>query len=364
MSPRVLSRLMGVALVLPLLGADAPPAAKELVPRYIKLQGADISLSKALNELAQQTGNEVQDRREDRKELKLRLHLEKATFWQALDTIAREADLRVSLYAEDRGVALVDGPYRELPVSYDGLFRIAIRKITAVHDLQADDKLAHYTIATLEVAWEPRFQAFLLEDQPSDLVVKDDKRRSREVRVKGKGKASVGGKLAEEVQVYLPAIPRSSARIGLLQGKLAVVGSARMLEFAFTNLDKFNPKKGDTQTIDGVAVTLNRIGDNGDTWTFGLSLVYPAGGPQPESFESSLLNNELYLEKAGKRFAHNAGESLDQAGNRAQVSYHFEDNQAKKFTRGKLAGWTLVYLTPSRLVEVPIQFEFKDVELP
>jgi hypothetical protein len=364
MSSRFLCLLVGVALVTPLFAADAPPPAKELLPRYVKLQGSDIPLSQALKELAKQTGNEVQDRREERKELKLKLNLEKATFWQTLDAIAREADLRVSLYSEDRSVALVDGPYRELPVSYDGLFRVTVKKVTAVHDLQADDKLARYTLATLEVAWEPRFQAFMLEDQPTDLVLKDDKGRGRDVLVKGKGKAFVGGKLAEEVVVFLPAIPRSSAKIGLLQGKLSVVGSARMLEFAFTNLDRFNPKKGDPHTIDGVSVTLNRVSDNGDTWTFGLSLVYPAGGPQPESFESSLLNNEIYLEKAGKRFAHNAGESLDQAGNRAQVSYHFEDDKTKNFTRGKLAGWTLVYLTPSQLVEVPIKFEFKDVELP
>src|SRR5262249_12658886 len=76
-------------------GADV---AKELTPKTVTLQQAGIPFSQALKELASQTGNSVEDRRREKDESKsLKLDLKNATFWQALDAIAKAADLRVSL---------------------------------------------------------------------------------------------------------------------------------------------------------------------------------------------------------------------------------------------------------------------------
>src|SRR5207302_995942 len=78
---------------------QAAQAQKNYAPRTITLKGKDLPLSQALAELAKQTGNKVEDRRRSKEDgVKVNLDLKQATFWQAFDTIAREADARVSLY--------------------------------------------------------------------------------------------------------------------------------------------------------------------------------------------------------------------------------------------------------------------------
>lgn len=343
--------------------ADAP-TDKDLLPKYVKLQSKAIPLGKALQEVAMQTGTEIADMRSEKNERDLKLDLNKATFWQALDAIAREADLRVSLYHEDRKIGLVDGPYHEYPISYHGLFRVAVKRIDLVRGL---DPESHYGIAYLEVAWEPRFQGFLLENQPDSLEVKDDKGRPRQAPETGKGQIAVNGQTATEIKVLLPAFPRSITSIGQLKGSLSVIGSAKMLEFTFDKLDKYDPKKGIEQTKEGVTVHLDKLSakEKAELWTIGFALKYPTGGPKFESFQSSLVNNRIYLQNAkNQRFPANGGDEIDQNGTDANVQYRFVEDPDKKFIFGRIGDWKIVYQTPGKIVESAIPFEFKDVPLP
>ena len=152
--------------------SSAAQVKRELAPKLVVLKGERIRLTEALKQLAKQTGIEVEDRRkEGADDPELRLQLEAVTFWQALDAIAKEADLRVGLYQRAGAIALADGPYVRLPACYDGIFRIVLRRVTAVHDLETDHR---FCIANLEIAWEPRFQPLFLESRPKSLVVTDD----------------------------------------------------------------------------------------------------------------------------------------------------------------------------------------------
>src|SRR5258708_3330670 len=135
---------------------------KELAPKLFTLQGKDLEMAKVLVALGKQTGNAVEDRRASKEGTKLKIDLKNVTFWQALDAIAKEADAKVSLYERDGKLALVDGPYLAMPVSYAGLFRVAVKRLDISHILEMD---AHTCVITLEVAWEPRFQPLLMETQ-------------------------------------------------------------------------------------------------------------------------------------------------------------------------------------------------------
>ena len=101
-------------------------------------------LSKALAELARQTGNEVQDRRQAREDVLLKLHFKDDSFWEVLDAIAKAADARVSVFQKDGVVALVDGPFQVLPVSYNGLFRVTLKRIAITHVLEADTRMCQF----------------------------------------------------------------------------------------------------------------------------------------------------------------------------------------------------------------------------
>src|SRR5216683_5017571 len=110
----------------------AAEAQKNIQPRLCTIQDQAIPLSKALAELTKQTDIKVDDLRQNAgDDPKLKLALNKATFWEALDTIAREADLQVNLYQKEGTLALMDGPHRQVPTSYSGIFRLAVKRITA-----------------------------------------------------------------------------------------------------------------------------------------------------------------------------------------------------------------------------------------
>jgi hypothetical protein len=345
---------------------------KELLPRTITLQGSNISLSKALKELAGQTGNQVEDRRREKGEAKqLKLDLKNATFWQALDAIAKAADARVSLYERDGKIALVDGPHQEMPISYSGLFRVSVKEIHLHYYLDSD---VHTCDLKLEVAWEPRFQPLFMETRPDSLVVQDDKGRAIEIPEEGKGPVAIGRPTVQTIIVRIPAPQRSAKQLGLFKGKLAVVGPTKMLTFTFDKLTKIE-KAADAkkQTREGVTVHLRELrseGGSGDeVWTVGLLLEYPLGGPPFESFQSWIVNNKIYLEKeqAGikQQFPPNLGyETDDQTDTKAIIRYRFGDEPDKKLLLGKFSDWKLVYRTPGRIVEVPVPFEFKELPLP
>src|SRR5262249_45807801 len=153
-----------------------------------------------------------------------------ATFWQALDAIAKETDARIDLYPQDGKLALVDGPYLALPVSYSGLFRITVKRIDVSTLLDSD---AHTMLVTMDVAWEPRFQPFFMENKPEALVVQDDKGRMIEIGDGGQGRGSVEKPVADEIRVRMPAPQRTAVRLAVLKGKLSVLAPTRMLTFTF-----------------------------------------------------------------------------------------------------------------------------------
>jgi hypothetical protein len=344
---------------------------KELVPRPVTLQEKQMPLATALAELNRQTGNQVEDRRQAKDNVSVKLDLKDVTFWQALDAIAKEADAKVSVFESDGKVALVDGPYQAIPVSYSGLFRASVKRIDLFGSLDSDD---HDCIVYLQVAWEPRFRPLFIQRQPTDLVVQDDKGRALEVPEGDSGPAPLGGKAAAEVRVRVAAPRRSATHLGVFKGKMAVIGPSKTLTFTF---DKLSPitKAADArkETQDGVSVHLRELRNEGESdeqnWVVGLLLDYPAEGPKFESFQSWLVNNEIYLEREKdglkQRLPANLGyETGDQGVSNALIRYRFGDEPQKNLLLGKFSDWKVVYVTPGKIAELPFTFEFKDLPLP
>jgi hypothetical protein len=292
----------------------------------------------------------------------LRLKLRQATFWQALDAIAREADLRVLLFHPESRVALGNGPFIALPVSYHGIFRVSVERVMNVEDLAAGKRVC---VVGLEVAWEPRFHPLFIQRNPESLEVRDNQGTALEPFEPGTGRLPIGGPCAMQWQIALHAPRRTAANLASIEGKLAVIGPGRMLTFNFDQLDMKNSDKRADQTLEGVTAKLRNFDVDSDIWSAHITLDYPAETPDFESFESWLVNNEIYLEpKNGTaRAPANGGYEIDeQSGHHAALTYRFIEDQ--NVTLGKRSGWKLVYRTPGALVKLPIPFAFKGVPLP
>jgi hypothetical protein len=141
-----------------------------------------------------------------------------------------------------------------------------------------------------------------------------------------------------------------------------------MLTFTFPTLDRLEKAPADAaeraQTQDGVGCRLGKVVLAKDRWTLQVSLDLPAGGKRLESYQSWVVNNEMWLEgKDGKTRLPSSDYFLNSASSRrAVLTYHFRDKPRK--ARGKPEDWRVVYRTPASVVEVPVKFSFKDVPLP
>jgi hypothetical protein len=333
-------------------------AQKDLAPRSCTLQDSAMPLSKALAELARQTGNTVADRRKDTgDDPKLRLSLVKATFWQALDAIAKEADVRLSFFDRQGQIALIDGPYQAVPTSYSGIFRTAVKRITVVRDLENAE--GNGCAVNLEIAWEPRFQPLFLEAKPDALTAQDDKGLTLNIPEGDSGRIPIRGRMAIDVPIRLEAPKRSVAQIGLLQGTLSMISPSKLLTFTFDKPAKAEAKQ------EGVTVKIHQFDAQSELWSVGVTLEYPPETPDFESFESWLVNNQIYLQKKGgtRRYPANGGYEIDeQAGHKATLTYRFvEEND---LMLGKPEEWKLIYVTPGMIAKLPVKFEFKDLPLP
>ncbi len=212
-----------------------------------------------------------------------------------------------------------------------------------------------------------------MDTQPADVVLQDDKGRAVEVPESTMGKGFVSKKIATDILARVPAPQRSANHIGLLKGKLSITGPVKMVTVTFDQLSKIEKGKGARkETKDGVTVHLRELISDGDendqSWTVGLQLEYAVEGVKLESFQSSVLNNDIYLEKEKdgikQLFPPNGGQETPGDDPGGLVRYRFNDQPERKLILGKFSDWKLVYRVPGKLVELPIPFEFKEIPLP
>jgi len=158
------------------------------------------------------------------------------------------------------------------------------------------------------------------------------------------------------MNLNLEAPDRSAVRLSSFRVKAEVTLPAGIKIFRFPSLAQENVtlKQGD------VSARLQNIEIDEQVWKVNVELVYPGNGPAFESYRQGLFNNRIWLQKAdGSRFEHNGGFSNTSSdGGKLGFEYLFVD------APGKPADYQLVYETPSKVVTIPLEFEFKNVPLP
>jgi hypothetical protein len=160
-----------------------------------------------------------------------------------------------------------------------------------------------------------------------------------------------------EVNINMDAPDRAAQKLARIKVKADVTVPAAMQAFRFPNLagKRVQQKHGD------ISVTLLGTQVEESNWLVGVELAYPGGGAAFESYQQGLFNNRIYLQKAdGSVYEQNGGFNQMGAGGdgRLAFEYIFVD------VPGKPSDYQLVYETPSKVLTIPLEFEFKDVPLP
>jgi hypothetical protein len=319
----------------------------------VKFSANELTLEQALKELQKETGNIVLDRRTNTSNPKVKLPAKPDAFWPTLDAICKEAKSGYNVYQG----ALVDAPYRQRKTHYSGPFRFTFKQIDAT---RYEDEQEHLCRVTLEVAWEPRFQA---------LYVNLD----RATAAFDNGTASVDADAAfyvartratDKIILKMKAPPRKTEKIDSIKGSIRVIGSPKLLDFAVSAIE------GKAVTQEDVTVTLMRVDKKAARWTVTVRLAYPDGAVVPlESFQNWRGNNRVWL--AWKDRQTNKTVELEpsstggaqEADNVTTIPFHFTPRGDTPLPPEK-ADVTLHYLTPNRVASFTVPFEFRDLPLP
>jgi hypothetical protein len=336
----------------------------------VSLSGKGIRLSEAIQQLQKQSANPITDMREqlgaEVTNPALDLDIRDVPFLDALDRVAKEAQVGISFFTGDgsigvQGTAMTDRP--ETPrdpnlkplVQYTGPFRIEIKQLGLARDFEAGSTVAN---VQFEVGWEPRLRPMLLKLKSDELKVVDDRKKEIKPQVAEESEQVVvrPENTAAQVNINLAAPERPAQKIALMKVKAEVTIPAGIKVFKFPSLAQENItiKQGD------VGVTLQGTEIDEQVWKVNLVLSYPGEGPAFESYQQGLFNNRLWLQRAdGSRFEHNGGFSNTSSdGGKLGFEYLFVD------APGKPSDYQLVYETPSRVITIPLEFEFKDIPLP
>jgi hypothetical protein len=338
----------------------------------VTIQGQGIRLTEALQKLQAQTGNAITDLREQSGAAvtnpALDLDIKDRTFFEALDLVARKAGVTPYFFTGDGTIGLMAGGMGEgaspaaasaaaapAMVQYSGPFRVALKQIAAVRDFQAGTASAN---AQFEVAWEPRLRPMLLALDTDALKIADDRGQAVEPQVRDESAEVVlrPENPVAEINVNLAAPDRAARMLASLKVKAEVTVPAGIRAFRFPTLAARDviQKQGD------IRVVLESTEVDEHVWKINVVLEYPGDSPAFESYRQGLFNNQLWLQKAdGSRFEHNGGFS-NTASDQGKLGFEYLFVDAP----GKPADYQLVYQTPSKVLTIPLEFEFKDVPLP
>ncbi len=317
-------------------------------------------MTEALQQIQKQTGNIISDVRErlgaEVTNPALDLEIRDKPFLEALDQIAKQAEVMTEFYTGDGSVGISSGgTAAKTPIQYSGPFRIALKQIGVVRDFAAGSSSA---TVQLEAAWEPRLRPMLLKLKADELKITDDQGKEVKAQVEMESDEVVvrPENPVAEINLNLQAPERTAKQIKSLRVKAELTIPAGIKVFRFPSLAQENVtrKQGD------VSVMLQGMEIDEQVWKVNVELAYPGEGPAFESYRQGLFNNRVWLQRAdGSRFEQNGGFNNTSAdGGKLGFEYLFVD------APGKPADYQLVYETPSKVVTIPLEFEFKDVPLP
>jgi hypothetical protein len=339
----------------------AEPTAKELLkPSRLTVVNAGNDLSAVLAEIEKQTGNKLVDEASRGGDLpEWNFSLSDREFWPLLDRFLDAAELDLhSQSSEGLTVTLREDNRtpRHGQAIYVGPFRLEVTRVTSRFDTRHFGE--HQASIELEITWEPRLQPLIFTQPASDLHLTADEKTPVAIT---EGIADLAAEVVRDnhaielhVPLHLPGEQLST--ISSLKGKIKALVATRTAEFRFADLDKSSNVE---KTDGGVSVTLSGVRENQGLTELHMQVKFDDVLPEHIAMGSWNFQNETFLEDSeGKRIDHSGFETTMQSPRELGLAFYFD------VPTEKLAKCTWVYRTPAAIVEVPIEFEFKDIKLP
>jgi len=335
-----------------------------LVASRITLSGKELDLSAVLKKVAQQTGNQLADYREQFGQAALprsvAVKIEDEPFWPAIDKILDAAEMSLYPFSGEASLAVINREAGAAPrsgrASYAGPFRIEAIAVVARRGLRVPGQQG--ASVELEFAWEPRLRPIALSQPADALEITSDLGSQIAVRnLDASFDVEIQpGSHATELTIPLVLPPRSVSKISSFKGTLSALVPGRMAEFRFTELNKQQTAE---QQRGGVKVVLDGVRKNQELWEVHMRLQVEGEETGLESHRGWVFQNLTYLLNKNNEVVDHAGfETTMQSKNEVGLAYFFE------LPDDRIEDYTWVYRTPAAIVRVPVEYELKEIPLP
>lgn len=328
----------------------------------VTLQGT-MTLSEALDAIAEQTGNVIEDYRatlnQESPNTEVTVDIKDAPFWSALDQLLDEAGLDIYTFVgESKKLAIISAAEGSLDRhgrgSYQGLFRIEPTNIAAERDLRNPN--ADQLRMNLELVWEPRVLPILIRLDLEDVTITTDNDEEISVTQTGTIQLPVQPGVASlDVRLPLGLPTRDAKKIASFKGKFTALVPGGDVTFEFDDLSAKNVQK----RKGGLTVVLDQVRNNNGIRMIYVRMRFDQGSESLQSHLDWAENNKVELLDPDGKPADDPGyekylERKSEIGYKYICPLDTED----------LKGWKLKYTTPAGIAEVPVEFELTDIDLP
>ncbi len=328
------------------------PTSPTIAPTPITFQKADATLGDVAVALSKASGIPISVPPVEGR-LKCPAAFAGVPFWDALEQTAKQTGMKIVLFDKGTKVGLEPrGMSREVSTT-SGPFRIVAKQV--IGRALLDVGVTFHDIY-LEVHWEPRIPVFRIDTQPRIIKATDDHGVGLTATT-----TSASGYPTEaitDMKMKVMGLTRESKKIGILAGEFRVTAAEKILTFKFDDLTGKMPV---SKTQNEVIASVKGITKQDKFWEVELELLYPKNHPPFESFEEQkwLRDNKLQLVSPDGKPTNPESEEPAASGRRVVAIYRFP------VTINPLAkGWSLVYETPSPLMEFKVPFELRNIPIP
>ena len=326
-------------------------AEQSVQPSRVSLRGR-LPISDIAARIQEQTGNTLSVERLSAvsRERQIDVDFDQTPFWKAMIVVGASAQLTWEAAAESAVIDLrdieEDAGQRRVAA---GAFLVAVEPITTQRGTLR---------ASLQLQAEPRLWPLFVRIADADFSAGIDEQS-----------LSLFNPLAV---TELPMTSRGPARFNVLfrapEGPVTAIsfhGRATVHLAAAPTEVRFTELKADRAVYlrhGGVSVTLkqSKVATNPDQTrdlTVRLSVAYDTGGPEFESHRTWIYHNEVRLETSDgiRTPADSSFDTTRQMDGGVELEYRF-----RNLTAAELQACELVYVAPTLLIDVPVEFAFDE----
>ena len=332
-------------------------AAEESVQSSLVTLTGSLTAIEATDEITRQTGNFIRwEGSTETGSAPMELQLDAVPFWRAVEELARAADAGWRVDDATGAVLFVDGPgvSDRLSVSAASAYAVAVQSV---------QYRGNAVRVEFQVLAEPRLRPLFVSIADADFAAATEVERLSLFSPKARTELPMTSRSPAQFAVLFQQPSSIAAEQPLrVEGKIIVHTAAAPTDVRFKDLTARVPV---ARRRGGVTVTLDRVRwpiiEERQAARIRMSIAYDAGGPEFESHRTWIYHNEVFLEAPdGERFPVNDGfDTTAQADGGVALEYRFKD-----LPTGPHTDWQLVYVAPTLLVDVPVEFAFPDLMLP